>query len=609
MCGINGFTFRDPEMLRKMHRITAPRGPDDEGFFESDACSFAHNRLSILDLTEKGRQPMTSADGRFTLVYNGEIYNYLAIRSELEQKGYRFSSQTDSEVLLVAWQAWGEAALSKFNGMFAFAVWDRDTREIVLVRDGAGIKPLYYHTSHGKLIFSSNLRAILATGVSKEIDPTSLNLFFRFLYVPSPRTLVASIQKLQPGSLLRFCDGRIAVKKWHIIKEGPYFTNKLETIKTLKYAAETSVARRLISERPLGIFLSGGIDSTAILGMASAASAKPLQTFSVGYEKTEQSEKYNADFHIARRTAEYFGTDHHEILVSGKMVADAFPNVISAMDEPISNHNQPSIFFLAKEARKDIVVALGGDGADELFGGYGRYWMSDQLNHLQKLPAWMRSETFLTLLGKSELSNKLKTKQGIDRFLAFMGHKPNEVLSILNPSFFNEATGREIFSEYFHPLWGDFTNQFMAVDLETWLPDESLLKSDKLTMAFGLEQRVPFLDPELLHLAYRIPSKWKLDHRYLGKKLFREAVNDYLPDFVKDRRKAGFFSPAAKWLRSDLLPIARDIFSDNYVDDPYIDTENMRGLLEDHVMKRGYHLNIIWAAMTYRVWKKTVLDA
>ena len=594
-----------------MHAATRHRGPDDEGFFESDAVSFAQNRLSIIDLSPGGRQPMDSADGRYTVVFNGEIYNYRELKAELEQKGFAFRSQSDTEVLLAAFSAWGDACLPRLNGMFAFAVWDRERRELFLARDSFGIKPLYFTAESGRFAFSSEARSLLAFGASRDVDPEAVGLFFRFLYVPGPRTIWKHIQKLSPGHWLRIVPGgepRI-VRCWKP-QEGEAIADRAQATELVRSGVEAAVRRQLVSDRPLGVFLSGGIDSTIVAGLVAQASSVPVRTFSIGYEATEQAAKYNADADLAERTAKRFGAIHERIDVAGGQVADAFERIVAAMDEPVSNHVQPSTYFLAQLAKPRITVALGGDGADELFGGYARYWLSrriDRWRWLEMAFGWTGAPEFAgRLSGVPSLAAKLKTRPGVERHLAFLGEKGGDVERLLRPGVASDGAAAVAFAPWYAEAWRDPTNQFMAVDAQTWLPDESLIRSDRLTMAHGLEQRVPFLDAELAALAYRIPSRFKLDRRDLGKRVLRDAFADLLTPEIANQPKRGFFSPAAKWLRGDLLPVARELLSDGYVQgtDAYVDLAQARAMLDAHVAKRGYHLNAVWAALTFQAWWK-----
>ena len=608
MCGINGFTSRDPDALRRMHAATHHRGPDDEGFFETPTLSFAHNRLSIIDLSPAGRQPMTTPDGRYTIVFNGEIYNYRELRQKLEIAGCSFRSQSDTEVLLQAFARWGTDMLPQLNGIFAFGIWDRDTETLMLARDAIGVKPLVYAFDGTRLIFSSEIKGILAHGWREETDVDALNLYFRFLYVPSPRTMFKGIHKLPAGSWLRYHNGRLEVQRWWQIKEGEPFRDRRGTQDELRRLLEDAVTKQLVSDRPLGVFLSGGIDSTAVLGLMRRHVTGAIKTFSIGYEHTEEQEKYNADFMLAARTAAHFGAEHHPIVMSGKDVAATFEDMIWHMDEPVSNHIQPATYLLAKFAKPEITVALGGDGGDELFGGYDRYWYWAMMERLRSLPSWLRSSFVLQAMarvtGRSTFLEKMALPHGVDRFLSFMQQKEDRLAEFLSPDANRPDIARETFAPYFADAWRDPVNQCMATDAQTWLPDESLARSDKLTMAHALEERVPLLDPRLVAFAFRIPSAWKLDRRTLGKKILRDALADVLPTFIIKEKKRGFFSPAAKWLRGDLQPFIREVLSDGYVNDNAINLVAARSMLDDHIAKRRYGLNQLWAIMTYRVWRK-----
>ncbi len=613
MCGINGFTFQDSAALRRMHASTHHRGPDDEGFFETPEVSLAQNRLSIIDLSPGGHQPMSTADGRYTITFNGEIYNYQELKQELIGLGRSFQSASDTEVLLQGFAQWGTDVLRKLNGIFAFAIWDRDQKELVLARDRFGVKPLYCHWSKNRLVFSSELKGILAHGIAKEIDLDAVNLFFRFLYVPGPRTMFQNIRSVMPGELLRVRGGDIESERWWKLEEGEMLTDREEAQHQIRTLAQDAVRLQLVSDRPLGVFLSGGIDSSAILGLMRNIVTGPIKTFSVGYEATAEAEKYNADFLIAARTAKYFNVEHHPIVISGKDVAGCFEDIAWHMDNPVSNHIQPSTYLLAKYAKPEITVALGGDGADELFGGYDRYWLWSALNRLQALPAWLRSKAMLSFVarvtGKVSLLDKAGLPPGLDRFLSFMAQKETRMAEFLKPVVNRPRAGVDAFAPYFATTWKDNVNQMMATDVQTWLVDESLVRSDKLTMAHGLEERVPLLDMRLADLAFRIPSSWKLDKRSLGKKILRDALADVIPPFVIREKKRGFFSPASKWLRGDLLPLAKEILSPGYAPgcNDFFDFDAIDRMLKDHVTKQRYGLNQLWALMTFRAWWRKMM--
>ena len=614
MCGINGFTFSNPAALRHMHAATKHRGPDDEGFFEADGISLAHNRLSIIDLSPLGRQPMTTVDGRFTIVFNGEIYNYKDLRAELERGGTQFHSQSDTEVLLALFAREGAHCLTRLNGIFAFAAWDRDTRTLTLGRDHLGVKPVYYYLHNGRLIFSSEIKGILAhADVPRQIDADALNLYFRFQYVPGPRTMFAGIHKLPAGHALTVRAGQMTLAPFWELKEGEPLPDG-EIHAAVRSGVLAAVRRQLVSDRPLGVFLSGGIDSTLVLAAMRESERGLVHTFSIGYEATAEAEKYNADFDIAARTAAHFGTEHHAIRVSGRDVAGIFEEVVRHMDEPISNHVQPSTYLRGQFAKPRIAVVLGGDGGDELFGGYDRYWYHAMLGRIDRLPSALRHPALLSAAGKllcaESLAEKAALTPGLERFLAFAAQKEERVARLLRPSHNRPASAAAAFAPHFAKPWKDGVNQIMAVDARTWLPDESLMRTDKMTMAHGLEQRVPLLDPTLAELAFRIPSQMKIGSRTLGKRVLREACADLIPDFVARQKKRGFFSPASKWLRGDLLPLAQELLSDGYApgSGEWIDLAAARDMLDDHVAKRTYGLTQIWAVMTFQAWYRSSLS-
>lgn len=608
MCGINGFTFEDPAALRRMHAATKHRGPDDEGFFETSDVSLAHNRLSIIDLSALGHQPMQTQDGRYTIVFNGEIYNYQELRGLLEKDGVQFVSRSDTEVLLYGYTKWGSEVFGKLRGIFAFALWDRDEKSLILARDHIGVKPLYYAFLGEKCVFSSEMKGVLAHGVPKNIDVDSVNLYFRFSYVPGTQTIFSGIKKLQSGCFMTIKNGKHEIVQYWKLEEGKSDLSYADAKTVLKEKAEHAVRSQLVSDRPVGIFLSGGIDSTAVLGMMHANATGKIKTFSVGYEATEEADKYNADFQIAAKTAAHFGTEHHKIVMSGRDVANIFEQVIWHMDEPVSNHVEPSTYFLAQHAKPHITVALGGDGGDELFGGYDRYWYANFLNQMQKIPG----SAYLVglFLCNKNLKEKILLKPGVDRFLSFMSQKEDRVSRFLKKESNRPNVAFEFFSQCFVPEWRDTVNQWMMVDTTTWLPNESLIRTDRMSMAHGLEVRVPLLDIDLVNFAFSLPSKYKLDSRVLGKKILRDALKQYIPDFVQREKKRGFFSPAAKWLRGDMLPLAREILSPTYTSgtEQFIDFSVAQKLLEEHKEKQNYHLHALWSMMTFQVWWRKYME-
>ncbi|HEU0050818.1 MAG TPA: asparagine synthase (glutamine-hydrolyzing) [Patescibacteria group bacterium] len=614
MCGINGFTFSDPAALRRMHQLTRHRGPDDEGFFEDQEISLAHNRLSIIDLSSAGKQPMQTTDGRFVIVFNGEIYNYRQLRAELESLGIRFRSQSDTEVLLYGFEKWGESLLPKLRGIFAFAIWDTKEKRLTLARDQMGVKPLYYTFDGQRLIFSSELKAIFVHPISRELHPPSLNVYFHLLYVPGSQTIFSQIKKLPGGTVATFSRGTLSIRQWWRVREGSPIENPNEIKALLREKVKEAVASQLISDRPLGVFLSGGIDSTLVLGVMRSLVSTPIQTFTIGYETDIQSERYNADAELAKKTASFFGCEHHAFTMSATEAMSSLERVIWHMDEPVSNHVQTSTYLLAKYAKPLITVALGGDGGDELFGGYARYWYSRAMDRLQRMPRPLRrafGASFAHLFKKQDFWEDLQTPFSFKRFLLFVSQKESVIQSFLKQSAHQDSGSFSMFDDYFTPVWHDRTNQLMATDLQTWIPDESLIRTDRLTMAHGLEERVPLLDPELVRLAFRIPSRFKLGTRRQGKRILIDAFRDVLPPYVLNQEKRGWFSPTAKWMRGPMLPFVREILSPSFepATQVYFDFKAIQNLLDAHVEGRVYALNTLWSLVTFQLWYRTFMTA
>jgi len=611
-----------------MNKTTKHRGPDGDGIFISQGWSFGHNRLSIIDLSSAGSQPMVSHDGRFIIIFNGEIYNFLEIRSELIKKGYVFKSQTDTEVLLYAYQQWGAECLQKLNGMFSFSVLDIKKEEIFLARDRVGIKPLYYYHKQNKFIFSSEIKAILQHQVDRRLNIEALNIYLRFLYIPSPLTIWHDIYKLPAGHHMTVKpNGEFKIEKYWDI-------NKIETIHQTQEEIESqikdilidSVKKRLVSDRPVGVFLSGGIDSTIITGLMSKVS-RQVNSFSIGFEKTEEADKYNNDFYVAQKTAQYFKTNHHELIISAADVADNLEKTVYHMDEPISNHVQTVNMLLAKYSTEYVKVALGGDGGDELFGGYERYYYSYLIDRFQALPKFLRknvlTQKVFDVAGKSGFYNKLNQSAFVDRYFDFFSQKESKISSFLKDKYNQPNSVRNYFEQRFFSGQTKrcFTDLFMRTDLQSWLADESLARSDKMSMAYGLEQRVPFLDHRLVELAYSIPVKLKIGskslknifragHAYQGKIILKKAMSEYLPDFVLQQPKWGWFSPAAKWIRGPMNNFVKEVLSPSYCaqTQDLFDFKAIDQIFKNHMTKKEYGLNTIWSLLTFQVWYRQFMD-
>lgn len=613
MCGINGFTFYDPDALRRMHLRTKHRGPDQEGFFETPDISLAHNRLSIIDLSEGGKQPMKTKDGRFVIVFNGEIYNYKDLRKELESLGEIFSSQSDTEVLLIAWAKWGSESLRKLNGIYAFAIWDNLDKKLFLARDPMGVKPLYYYFDGTRLIFSSEIKAILEHGIERKVDPVAFSLYSRMLYVPGERTMFEGVKKLPQGSYGCFESGSWKVHSWWKLDREPRITSYAEAIEGVRTRTVEAVRRQLVSDRPLGVFLSGGIDSSAILGiMRHIQPSGTIKTFTMGYESAVDSEKFNADAKLAEKTAKYFGAEHHSFTLDAKAQINLMEKVVWHMDEPVANHIQPSTYLLSQYAKPEITVALGGDGGDEVFAGYPRYWY---LNHIPQLFAWLPESVVQPFLGRYKILGKMMARNRIERYRQYQGLEENraQMLSVCTNN--DSSSTMSLMLQDVFDLIGkhqDELSDFLEADLRVWLPDESLIRGDKLSMAHALEMRVPLLDLDLVRYAFTVPSSFKLGTKERGKRVFVDAMRPYLPPHVLKEKKRGWMSPSAKWIREEpMLSWVREVLSPAYApgSEVFLDFDGLNRILDQHLRKEVYGLHEIWLAMTFQIWyRRFILD-
>lgn len=616
MCSINGFNFKNEDLIGKMIEATRHRGPDDEGFYCDENASLGHGRLSIIDLSERARQPIWNEDGTICVICNGEIYNFQELRKELQKRGHHFFSNSDTEVILHLYEDKKEKCVQDLNGIFAFAIYDKNKKELFLARDRIGVKPLYYYfdpsinSGQAKFIFSSEIKGILAHPIKREIDENALSHYFKIFFVPSPLTLFKNIRKLPQAHYLIYKKGKIEIKRYWDIQDSPETKTKEEAIEGIKSLLRDSVRRQLISDRPSGIFLSGGIDSTSILGIASEFVSGKIKTYSVGFDIKIEPEKFNRDLELARQTSGHYNTDHRELLISDIDARDNLEKAIWHMEEPVPNPIQIATFLLAKEAKKEVAVVLGGDGGDEIFGGYPRYYYSRLVDYYQFLPLFLRKAVPLRLLEKilkkENLTEKMNTAQGVSRYLLFMAQKEKILSGVLNKEIDADFTKDFLKGQYPENKFRDPQKYLMYLDLSAWLPDESLLRTDKMTMAFGLEERVPILDHRLTEFAFRIPTKYKVRGKTDNKWIFREAMKEYLPPHLLGKEKRGWFSPAAKWLRMGLKDFAYEILSSDYclATKEYFDFSQIRKILDDHISGEKYNLDIIWSLLTFQIWRK-----
>ncbi len=614
MCGIAGWIGpKDPEALSRMRAALAHRGPDDAGEHVEDRLTLLHQRLSIIDVAG-GRQPMSTPDGRFTIAYNGEVYNYLRLRDDLESRGVAFRTKSDTEVLLHLYARMGPDCVSQLQGMFAFAVWDHEERRLFLARDRIGIKPLFYAELGDGLLFASELKAILAHGaLDASLDPEALDHYLTFMYVPAPRTICRGVRKLRPGHTLTWQEGKA--------KEHAYWTlpdpeatldwgGEPEGVRKLERMLQDAVRGRLMSEVPLGAYLSGGLDSSLVVAMMSQASDSAVNTFSVGFEERGFDERPHA-----LRVAEACRTNHRELVV-GHHSADEFPRIVRALDEPVADSAAIPTYYMAELTKRHVTVVLTGEGADELFAGYSHYKLLTWFDRV----AWASPGAVARWLGR--MGGGGKPGRGLeyvgrlrDRAAAYLALKsvftPREKNSLysygLREATRNTMPSGEVVRRYLGPGDGPCLQQLLRLDLATWLPDDLLVKVDRMTMAHGVEARVPFLDHRVVDAVMRLPPEWKL-RRFTGKHILREVGRRSLPVETVVRRKTGFAVPIGEWASGEMRGLVEELLGDDAVTRRGLFNPKVVGSLRDRKEYGMFQRRQLWTLLTLEMWCRTVLD-
>lgn len=603
MCGISGFNWKDEGKIAEMVQALSHRGPDANGVFTGEGISLGHNRLSVIDLSPDANQPMFDESGELVIVYNGEVYNFQDIRKELEGE-YNFKTKSDTEVILAGYKKWGNKVVEKLNGMFAFAIWNKNKQELFIARDHAGIKPLYYFWDGKELIFASEIKAILTHDIERKLNISAFNQYLRVLYVPEPNTLLENIYKLPPSSTLILKGNSLKIESYGKNMRKISQQSYSETKNVLREKVIQAVRRQLVSDVPVGVYLSGGIDSSTVLFSMSQFNNK-IKTFSVGFDLSseEEVEKFNSDFDLARKTAQFFGTDHHTLKISAQDALGVFERVVGQNDDLISNPTSIPMMLLAEYAKKEVTVALTGNGGDELFGGYDRYRMALFAYYYKKLPAVVRKVG--NMHGKLL---KLNYKSEVDLFAKFMFEKDAKLLRVISPSIFEKDSYiKEFFYDnYLSECEGDPAECFMSVDQRSWLPDQAFGLSDRMSMLSALEERVPLVDKDLVVFASTLPRAYKVD-LFRTKKILKDAFREDLPEFLFSQPKRGWFSPGAKWLRHpEFQKFARDVLSEKYYSGTkrLFDWNSVENMWADHVEKREYNLTILWALLSFQIWAK-----
>lgn len=628
MCGIAGWLGQDidirysTEILKRLIH----RGPDGGGEWRCEGVWFGHRRLAVLDLTSDGRQPMISASGRYVLTYNGEVYNYLELRCQLKQAGVAFRGHSDTEVVLAACEYWGvESAVARFEGMFAFSLYDIRERVLWLARDPLGIKPLYYAARGEEFAFASELQALQPLPwLDDSIDPAALYAYFRYLCVPTPASILRGVRKLLSGSLLRRDDeGVRIIRYWNAeacaraARKDPLDLNFTAAADELEVRLRRSVRLHMQSDVPYGAFLSGGVDSSTIVALMQAESSRPVKTFSIGFTDISHDESRHA-----RTVAQHLGTDHHELILNAEDVPGLIPTVASYYDEPFADGSSIPTFLVSKFAREHVTVSLSGDGGDELFGGYPRYFWASRIekwrNQLTRRGAELSASILKSVpsvfwddvvnpLSGHRYGGATGLSDRIRRFSAYLGCSRDQAYAITMSAW---ACPEQLIGSAEGLLGADAVNypdltwaeEMMLVDQGVYLQDDILTKVDRASMAVSLEARVPLLTHSLVEWSWRVPLHFKFAEKGdQGKLLLREVLYRHVPKALIERPKQGFGMPMSNWLRGPLRDWAESLLRPEDIEGAGLNSGLVTRVWAEHLSGEN-RLPQLWTVLMYRQW-------
>jgi asparagine synthase (glutamine-hydrolysing) len=649
MCGICGeIDFNKGvtvEPIRRMCKVLTHRGPDDQGMvfikgnknlevkdsseFPPDENAFevalGHRRLSIIDLSMTAHQPMCNEDKTIWIVFNGEIYNFQEVRDALIKKAHLFKSKSDTEVILHSYEEWGMECLNRFRGMFAFAIWDSKQNQLFIARDRLGKKPLVYFCHNGHFTFASEIKALLQVPeIERKVNATAIHHYLTYQYVPSPDTIFEGINKLPPAHYLLYDrNGNIRIERYWKLKlssNHKTYTDAQELGDRIRTELEESVKLRLISDVPLGAFLSGGVDSSLIVGIMAKFSEKPVKTFSIGFEEKDFDELF-----YARLVSNHFATEHHEFVVKPNAI-EILPKLVWYYNEPFADSSAIPTYYVANMTRDYVKVVLTGDAGDENFAGYPRYLRSKYVSWFTRLPEKVRRSllpSFLRILSQSPWKRKTLNRLAdfMEMLSSHQGRNYAEQIKI-----FNQKEKDDVFSEDFSrqvkgtdPLdylikkyeagdTDDLLEKLLYLDMITYLPEDLLVKMDIATMANSLEARVPFLDHKFMELVAGIPPRLKLKGT-VSKYILKETFKEFLPEAIFKRRKMGFGVPVSRWLRKELKDYMFEILLDGRsLKRGYFRESGVKQLIEEHVKGRYDHSSKIWALLFLEMWFRVFID-
>lgn len=636
MCGIAGILDikRKPEnhILLGMTGAMRHRGPDGEGIYIDGSAGLGHRRLSIIDLNT-GAQPMSNEDGSVWITYNGEVYNFVELQNELESRGHKFRTKSDTESIIHAYEQYGEECVKKLRGMFSFCIWDAKKKTLFLARDRLGKKPLYYFYHKSRFVFASEIKAIISDRhIKRELDMSAVCDYFTYQYVPFPKTIFKNIYKLPPGHFMTVrqqpdnrTDIRIDIQQYWDIKYCPdYSVSENEWVEGLKGKLLDAVKVRLISDVPLGAFLSGGLDSSSVVAFMSRVMNQPVKTFSIGFEEADFSE-----LEYARKIAKQYGTDHHEMIIKPDAL-ELLPKLAWEFDEPFADSSAIPTYYVSKMARENVTVALSGDGGDETFAGYSRYasacwfyrWTKFMPYTLRQvffggvsslMPYGMRGKGFLRHLtlspfeyyrgmitqDDSKYFDDLFNKDIMSEIVRF-GSKNNGILKN------NDGMMEEFYNRYPND---DYLTKIQYLDTKTYLAEDILTKVDRASMLCSLETRSPLLDHEVVEFAARIPSAYKIKNSQ-KKYIFKKTMSEFLPSDIVNRDKMGFCTPLMHWFKKDLTGYAEDmLLGEKCRNRGFFNTKFIESLISSHRLKYRDLSSHIWQLLFFEHWCRNWLDS
>jgi asparagine synthase (glutamine-hydrolysing) len=598
-----------------MAAVLAHRGPDDEGFFEAVTragerrVGLAHRRLSIIDL-DTGHQPMANEDGTVQIVFNGEIYNFPGLRAELIATGHVFRTRSDTETIVHAYEEWGPECVTRFRGMFAFAIWDANKERLLLARDRYGKKPLFVYQADGLVLFASEIKAILAVpGVPQRVDREALWDYFAYRYVPAPATLLQGVRKLMPGSYMVCERGAVTETPYFVPDDGKSATARpaaADPVADFLMQLDEAVRVRMVSDVPFGAFLSGGLDSSAVVAMMSRHSPHPVKTFSVGFAESAYSE-----LAYARAIANQFHTEHHELTVSQEHLMEHLPALVRYRDAPVAEPSDIPIYLLAREARRTVKMVLTGEGADEFLGGYPKHVLERYVCTYQHVPAavrrglieplcrslpygFRRAKTAVANLGLADRSERLPRWFG-----ALSGPERCRLTRLTAPA--HNANSSPRFDSF---RGNSALRDILYFDQTSWLPDNLLERGDRMTMAASLEARMPFMDHQLAAFVSGLPDEWRV-HGLTTKRILREAMRRVLPAQILERPKIGFRVPVNEWFRGSMRGYLADhLLGSQSRTREYYRAPALRRYVDEHTTGRQNHEKLLWCLLSLEVWHR-----